>query len=89
MEGRDKKQLSGNCTCGVRFLRTSQLLVLVELSVLQVVPAVNEKDGSQKQKSVEREVHTSYAHLTRKSVTLAERVELIFYREKRKKHSVS
>lgn len=27
-------------TCGVRFLRTSQLLVLAELSVLHVVPAV-------------------------------------------------
>lgn len=35
-------------TCGVRFLSTSQLLVLVELSVLHVVPAVHEKETAVK-----------------------------------------
>lgn len=34
-------------TCGVRFLSTSQLLVLVELSVLHVVPA---KGGNTRKK---------------------------------------
>lgn len=39
-------------TCGVRFLSTSQLLVLVELSVLHVVPAVHEKETAVKGRSL-------------------------------------
>ena len=41
-------------TCGVRFLRTSQLLVLVELSVLHAVPAERERRAGGRESERER-----------------------------------
>lgn len=45
-DGRDSDSFKH--TCGVRFLSTSQLLVLLELSVLQVVPSAKETQLSTK-----------------------------------------
>lgn len=50
-ERKKKEKKKSIRTCGVRFLSTSQLLVLLELSVLHVVPSVTRMQTELKIKS--------------------------------------